>query len=250
LPTLWVHDHVLVNKFIYGFRLPFTKHYLIRWNSIKRGDIIVFRYPQKEDVFYVKRVLGLPGESIKWVGNKVFINNVLLEHVPLEDKEFHPGGDSSLVTDYEIVPIDSENDEEDLVKLSPDSDEEGLAKLSPENGDRGLAKPSSEAVAKSSQFLYKENAWIVHYASSSDSSSASSSLEEEGEYKIPHDEVFVMGDNRDHSYDSRFWGGVKISLVLGQVSRVWMACDKMLDPTIRFCNPATIFWKRLGFKPQ
>lgn len=75
LPNLQVNDHVLVNKFAYGLRLPFTNIYLLEWSQVQRGDIVVFRYPKDPSVYYVKRVLGLPGEKISWSGASFWIND-------------------------------------------------------------------------------------------------------------------------------------------------------------------------------
>ena len=65
LPTLLIHDHILVNKFAYGLRLPFTQKWLLQWASPKRGDVIVFRSVENPDIFLVKRVMGLPGEKLR-----------------------------------------------------------------------------------------------------------------------------------------------------------------------------------------
>ncbi|HVK62428.1 MAG TPA: signal peptidase I [Bdellovibrionales bacterium] len=67
LPTLQIRDHIFVNKFAYGIRLPFSSHYLIRFGEPKRGDIIVFRSVDDDDIFLVKRVVGLPGETLEGV---------------------------------------------------------------------------------------------------------------------------------------------------------------------------------------
>jgi signal peptidase I len=174
LPNLHIYDHVLVNKFRYGLRLPFAKQYVLNWSSFKRGDVIVFRYPKDENIFYVKRVIGLPGEKISWQGHQVFINGEKIEQIAQSDNQ------------------------------------------------------------------YLELNWLLQYHSNG--------YVEDGEYEIQKDEVFVMGDHRDNSSDSRVWGAVKINLVLGQVSRIWMACDKMLDPSIRLCDPRTIKWNRIGNK--
>ena len=64
IPNLLIHDHIFVNKFIYGIRFPFTKKWMLRFNNPQRGDVLVFRYPKNEDIFYVKRVVGLPGDTI------------------------------------------------------------------------------------------------------------------------------------------------------------------------------------------
>lgn len=171
LPNLLIHDHVLVNKFVYGLRLPFGKKYVVEWGKVERGDIIVFRYPRDETVFYVKRAIGLPGETIRWEGHEVYINDVKIDQADLGDG------------------------------------------------------------------FFQELHWRLQYQASG--------FAEEGEYKIPEDEVFVMGDHRDNSSDSRVWGGVKTGKILGRVSRIWMACSKMLDPSVRLCDPSTIRWDRI-----
>ena len=65
-PNLLIHDYILVNKFAYGIRIPFTYHYLVNWNAPRRGDILVFRNVGPEDYFLVKRVVGLPGDEISY----------------------------------------------------------------------------------------------------------------------------------------------------------------------------------------
>ena len=66
LPSLLINDHIFVNKFTYGLRVPFTKKWLIRNNSPQRGEVIVFRYPENESILYIKRVVGVPGDTIHY----------------------------------------------------------------------------------------------------------------------------------------------------------------------------------------
>jgi len=73
-PTLLVGDHILVNKFIYGIRIPFTEIKLFEWNNPKRGDVIVFIFPQDRSKDFIKRVIGTEGEKVDIVKNKVLIN--------------------------------------------------------------------------------------------------------------------------------------------------------------------------------
>ncbi|MCX7675410.1 MAG: signal peptidase I [Bdellovibrionaceae bacterium] len=92
LPTLLVRDHVLVNKAAYGWRLPLQNRYVWSWASPQRGDIIVFRYPQNPEMFYVKRVIGLPGEKIEWRGHEVWINGSPLPQQELGDGRYQEQG--------------------------------------------------------------------------------------------------------------------------------------------------------------
>jgi signal peptidase I len=131
-PTLLVGDHILVNKFIYGVKMPFTRATLIPIKEPDRGDVIVFVYPVEPDKDFIKRVIGLPGDRIEISGQRIYINGALYE------------------------------------------DEHGVY-------------TARQAEVGSS------NSWV-----------------------IPEDHVFVMGDNRDHSYDSRFWGFVPMRSIKGE----------------------------------
>jgi signal peptidase I len=86
LPTIHLGDHILTNKMAYDFKIPFTELRLARTNEPVRGDVIVFLYPKDESINFVKRVIGLPGETLKIENNKIFINNVQLDekYLPVE----------------------------------------------------------------------------------------------------------------------------------------------------------------------
>lgn len=137
-PTLLVGDHILVNKFIYGVKIPFINNTLIPISEPKRDDIIVFIFPVDKSKDFIKRVIGLPGDEIEIIGNKILINGE-----PFDDKH----------------------------GFYSDSDE------------------------KSAQSLNK-----AHF----------------GPISVPENHLFVMGDNRLHSYDSRFWGFVPLKSVKGK----------------------------------
>jgi signal peptidase I len=138
VPTLLVGDHILVNKFIYGVKLPYFRNTLIPISSPKREDVIVFIYPVDHSKDFIKRVIGLPGDTLEILGRKIYINGKLHED---------PFG---------YYALDKE-------------------------------APSSR----------REEVHI-------------------GPIGVPEDHLFVMGDNRDHSYDSRFWGFVPLSAVKGK----------------------------------
>lgn len=75
IPTLLVHDHILVNKISYSAHWPFSKKTIFSWSQPRRGDIIVFRYPKEPDIFYVKRLVGLPGDRLEFRNQRLFIND-------------------------------------------------------------------------------------------------------------------------------------------------------------------------------
>lgn len=100
LPTLLVNDHIFVNKIHYGLRVPFTERWLYRWNSPERGEVVVFKYPKDKSLYYIKRIVGVPGDTIIFEDGDLYINGeVVPKTVPtarayewewLDDKDF-PG---------------------------------------------------------------------------------------------------------------------------------------------------------------
>lgn len=74
-PTLLIHDHIFVNKLIYGIRVPFKKIWLVKFNDPQRGEVIVFRYPVDENKFFIKRVIGVPGDKIKYLNGQLHVND-------------------------------------------------------------------------------------------------------------------------------------------------------------------------------
>ena len=194
--TILVGDYLLVNKFIFapgGKPLPFLPQ-----REIERGDIIVFKYPGFREnpnrdrsrgiipyqINYVKRVIGLPGETIEFRNNQVFINGQLLpEHRIIGDasdnqsalatKEFEPRQDTD---PYNVYYSEKTMNE---IQRGKDLDSEGY--------DFGVAGKVT---------------------------------------KVPDDSYFVMGDSRDNSEDSRFWGFVNRDLVIGRAMFVYWSCDR------------------------
>jgi signal peptidase I len=162
-PTLLVGDHILVNKFIYGIklRIPFTalNYSLIPISSPKRNDVVVFIFPKETNKDFIKRVIGLPGDTIQIKDKKIYINNQ-----PMDD----PHG---TFTDQRIIP--------------------------------DMEQPRDNT----------------------------------GPIVVPPNKLFVMGDNRDESYDSRFWGFVDLKQVLGQAFIIYWSWDR---------TEFGVRWSRLG----
>jgi signal peptidase I len=147
LPTLLIGDHLLVNKFIYGIRIPFTGKILIPIKSPKHDDVVVFRFPKDRSIDYIKRVVGTPGDTIEIKNKKVFLNGQ-----PIPDSHAHYS--SPAVLDAQASPRDNF-----------------------------------------------------------------------GPILVPEQRIFVMGDNRDNSYDSRFWGFVDERDILGKAFILYWSWD-------------------------
>jgi signal peptidase I len=182
IPTLLVGDLILVNKYHYGVRLPVVNTKLIANNDPKRGDVIVFRYPVDPRIDYIKRVVAIPGDEVSYINQRLYLNG---QPVPVE----------SLPDFY---------DDESL-RYAPQFKE----KL----GDvehRILVDPKRiqfYGSLEQSRFAFREN---CRYNAEGISC------------KVPQGHFFAMGDNRDNSQDSRFWGFVPDENIVGRAFFVWM----------------------------
>jgi signal peptidase I len=159
IPTLQIGDHILVNKLSYGIRVPFLEDYVVDFSKPKRGDVIVFIFPEDRSKDFIKRVIGVAGDEVQIRGKKVSINGK-----EIEDPHAHFEGD--------------------------DPQAAGL-----------------------------------------------SNRDDYGPRTVPENHVFVMGDNRDRSYDSRFWGYVNLDEVRGKAFLIYWSWDGS-DRWVR--------WERLG----
>lgn len=179
LPTLHVGDFILVNKFSYGVRLPVLNSKILETGQPERGDVVVFRYPKDPSVDYIKRVVGLPGDTIGYFNKTIYINGVKINQREKQKTDDMLG----------IIPVKHELRTEVLG----------------EHEHSLLIDPSRHLV--------------------------------EGEMVVPEGEYFVMGDNRDNSNDSRFWGTVPEGNLVGKAFFIWMSWD---------WNSGGIVWTRLG----
>ena len=159
IPTLDIGDHILVSKFIYGIKIPFTDVKIFDFKKPNRGDIIVFIYPEDEKKDFIKRVVGVPGDKIELKNKEVYING------------------EKLTENY-------------IIHQDPHT--------------------------KPKEYEPRDNT---------------------GPIIVPPDSLFVMGDNRDQSYDSRYWGFVKMNKVKGRAFIIYWSWDGK-DTWVR--------WRRIG----
>jgi signal peptidase I len=170
-PTIVEGDRVFVNKLAYDLKVPFTTRHIAQWSNPKRGDIVVFFSPV-DGIRLVKRVIGLPGDSIQLVDDRLFINGVaaIYERLP-----------NSAGRDVPATRFGPRFFVEESVSKSPDHAVTILPRVP--------AKRSFGPVVVSA-----------------------------GQY-------FMMGDNRDDSYDSRYWGTVDRNRIVGRATMVMMSLD-------------------------
>jgi signal peptidase I len=180
IPTLHIGDLILVNKYHYGIRLPVANTKLTEGTPVQRGDVMVFRYPPKPSVDYIKRVVGLPGDEVAYLNKSLTING---KPVPTE----------VLPDFFDESTMRYHKHRRETLGAKP---HETL-----QNDDR----PAFAAGAE--QFVGRENcSYTVEGVSC----------------KVPAGHYFMMGDNRDNSLDSRFWGFVPDANIVGKAFFVWM----------------------------
>jgi len=167
-PTLLVGDHLLVNKFIFGGRGAWYEKFL-PYRPISRGDVIVFKFPYDDHPHYVKRVIGLPGDRLRIINQRVYINGR-----PLDEPYVTRGAAAEDIAIEDFPPS---------------------ARHFAERGFR------SEWATR-----------IFDYV-------------DRGSLVIPPNRYFVMGDNRDQSWDSRYWGFVNRDAIMGRPLIVYWSVD-------------------------
>jgi signal peptidase I len=182
MPTLLTGDLILVNKFTYGLRLPVINTKLTEGTPPARGDVMVFRYPPKPSMDYIKRVVGVPGDEVAYLNKKLIINGQPVSKQPEPDYF----------------------DEEAMRYLKQYSEDLGGKRhmLLNDDGRRGVLS-EAEIMA----FPYREN---CRYSV------------EGVVCKVPPGHYFMMGDNRDNSLDSRYCGFVPDKNIVGRAFFVWM----------------------------
>jgi len=181
VPTLRVGDLILVNKFHYGIRLPVLNKKIIANKDPKRGDVMVFRFPVDTRVDYIKRVVGVPGDEVAYLNQRLLING---QEVPIE-----PLGEFYDDDSMRYVPMFSERlgAVEHRIQVDP--------------------KRPAFFGGDQKAFPFREN---CRYPP-------------EGVIcKVPAGHYFMLGDNRDNSQDSRFWGFVPDENIVGRAFFVWM----------------------------
>lgn len=184
VPTLLIGDHIFVNKFAYGLRVPFTKYWPVHLNKVKHGDVIVFMFPRDESLNFIKRVIGLPGDIIRVVGHDVFVNGEMLRHDVIDRSD------------------DIEND---------------------------------DALYSYYREYHNNKQYTVRYEKLY--------ADADNTYTVPDDSVFVMGDNRNNSQDSREWGAVKFDAIKGKAMFIWISCNHDQGEG---CLDGGVRWDRFG----
>jgi signal peptidase I len=183
IPTLLVGDFILVNKYTYGIRLPVVNVKVMEMNNPRRGDVMVFRYPENPSLDYIKRVVGLPGDRVSYRDKRLYING---QPIPLVAEGEYSYVEAGLQMVHTLRFRESLDGHNHAVIINPDAPVLQLA------GVR--------------QFPGREN--CVYN-------------DRELTCVVPPGHYFLMGDNRDSSSDSRYWGFVPDSYIVGKAFMIW-----------------------------
>jgi len=209
VPTLYTGDFIAVNKYAYGVRLPLTYNKVVDTGEPEHGDVVVFRYPENPSIYYIKRLIGLPGDTVSYSQGTISINDVPVDTRPIDfdanaeltSQLYLPGqmGPGQVLTEESAAAMGQQ--EEDAAKYFQETQGENQHLV------RYLDGMNS---AQYAPFLQQQSPEVV------DSEGT------EWRIEVPEGQYFVMGDNRDRSADGRFWGFVPDENLAGKAVYIWM----------------------------
>ncbi|EGY28751.1 signal peptidase I [Candidatus Regiella insecticola 5.15] len=215
MPNLLIGDFILVKKYAYGIKDPITQTTLIPTGHPKRGDVAVFKYPLNPRLDYIKRVIGLPGDRISYdpITKQITVQpscptgKACNESLSINYSGWQP---SDQVQRFRFQGDDAPSSGFFQIPLNKEISDEGI-RLYTNNEHMGSAAYSILAVPGAHDQLgsyYQQGNYPL------------------GQWVVPEGHYFMMGDNRDNSADSRYWGFVPERNLVGKATAIWMSFEK------------------------
>lgn len=209
VPTLYTGDFIAVNKFAYGVRLPLSYNKVLDTGSPEHGDVMVFRYPENPNIYYIKRVIGLPGDTVSYNQGQLAINNVPVKTTPVNfdadaelTSQLYPVGQvapGQMLSETQAQMLGREEEDHAQYFQETQGKHQHLARYLPGMNSSQYAP-----------FLQAQSPNVVDSGGT------------QWQIKVPEGQYFVMGDNRDRSADGRFWGFVPDDNLAGKAVYIWM----------------------------
>ena len=197
LPNLYVGDFILVNKYTYGLRMPITNDVIVPMNQPKKGDVVVFQFPPDPSQSYIKRVVGVPGDVVRYENKVLTVNGQTYQQMPK----------SGIIPDAEYPTY-------------PNSNKPVLGVIMTKAAEEGAVTHDILTIEK--QPTINPNG-LSEYPFSKNTSACTYFPNNTGmECKVPAGQYLMMGDNRDNSTDGRYWGFVPEQNIIGKAYFVWM----------------------------
>ncbi len=211
-PTLLVGDFILVEKFTYGLKDPVWRTQLVDLGEPERGDIVVFKYPEQPSVDYIKRVVGLPGDTVVYRDQQLFI------------KPACDSGKEAPCPQMQAVELIFRNHGEFYEHMMPQE------RLTEQLGQVPHDILRNPAIQPPLRHYYRQPGTKVD------------------EWLVPEGQYFVLGDNRDNSRDSRYWGFVPEANLVGKAVAIWISFEfeRPSDSWVPGWVPTGIRFNRVG----
>ena len=237
IPTMEIGDHIFVNKFLYGVRIPYTDRKVFEWRAPRRGEVIVFVYPCDRDKDFIKRIVAVAGDTVEVRCNVLFVNGerVDQEHMTAEDCHYWDYNDRydrvDGVWDTRFCPTATPASPWAECNCSSYVESHGDYSYStiyrprrPQEGDRYASHdfPRLPAPMSTPAADCETDEWrAAQLGEFVDTARDGDRCDLQRHFVVPDDYVFVMGDNREKSSDSRVWGPVHLDDVKGKALFIW-----------------------------
>lgn len=209
VPTLYTGDFIAVNKYAYGVRLPLTYNKVLDTGAPEHGDVAVFRYPENPSIYYIKRVIGLPGDTVSYKKGQLAVNNV-----PVSTQAVNFDANEVLTSQLygagEVAPGQMLSEENAALMGQQEEGEAQYFKETQGKHEHLVRYLKGMNSSQYAPFLQQQSPEVI------------SSEGNEWRLEVPEGQYFVMGDNRDRSADGRFWGFVPDANLAGKAVYIWM----------------------------